>query len=104
MTAQGVNVDLMMSEGVKRIKQIQLKIQAEKTKAEMASMESVKLRAVEWVENLLNKVDSISLSNLIKQEQVLVNFRNVEELNKEDIKDILIKHYTLKFSEEEGGK
>jgi hypothetical protein len=96
LSAQGVNVDRVVSEGLKRIKKMQLQIEAEKTKLEMTAAEEVKQKATEWVDDLLSKID-FSLPELVKQEELTMSFRNVESLSKEDIKNILVKHFTLKF-------
>jgi hypothetical protein len=103
LSSQALNVDAILSDGLKRIKKIQLKIEAEKTRNEMVSADLVKQKAVEWVDDLLGKID-FSLPALVKQEELLMSFRNVESLSKEDIKNILVKHFTLKFLEEQKKK
>lgn len=100
LASEGLNPDSIVSEGLKRIKRLQLKIEAEKTKNEMASAGMLKQKASEWVEKLLSKPD-FSFSELIREESLTLSFRNVESLSKEDIKNILVKHYTLKFLEEQ---
>lgn len=103
LSSQGLNVDSIVSEGLKRVKKIQLQIEAEKTRNEMLSAELVKQKAIEWVEHILEKID-FSLPELVKQEGLSVSFRNMESLSKEDIKSILVKHFTLKFLEEQKKK
>lgn len=103
LSSQGLNVDALVSEGLKRIKKMQMQIAADKTQMEMVSAEIVKQKASEWVDNILNSVD-FSLAELIKEEELAMHFRNVEELSKEDIKKILVKHFTLKFLDEQGNK
>lgn len=103
LSSQGLNVDSIVSEGLRRVKKIQLQIEAEKTRNEMLSAELVKQKAVEWVESILNKI-GFSLPELVKQEGLSVSFRNMESLSKEDIKSILVKHFTLKFLEEQKNK
>jgi hypothetical protein len=100
LSAQGVDIDSMLSEGMKRLKRLQLQIAAEKTKAEMLSAEEAKQKASEWVDDLLSKVD-FSLQDLVKEEELTMSFRNIEQLSKDDIKKILVKHFTLKFLEEQ---
>lgn len=100
LKSEGLNPDSIVSEGLKRIKRLQLKIEAEKTKDEMAIAGMLKQKASEWVEKLLSKPD-FSFPELIREESLTFSFRNVESLSKEDIKNILIKHYTLKFLEEQ---
>lgn len=100
LSAQGVDIDSMLSDSMKRLKRLQLQIAAEKTKAEMLSAEEVKQKASDWVDDLLSKID-FSLQDLVKEEQLTMSFRNVEQLSKDDIKKILVKHFTLKFLEEQ---
>jgi hypothetical protein len=100
LSAQGVDIDSMLSDSMKRLRRLQLQIAAEKTKAEMLSAEEVKQKASDWVDDLLNKID-FSLQDLVKEEELTMSFRNVEQLSKDDIRKILIKHFTLKFLEEQ---
>lgn len=103
LSSQGLNVDAIVSECLKRIKKLQMQIQADKTRMEMVSAETVKQKAKEWVDSLLNKID-FSFPTLVKEEELSMSFRNIESLSKEDIKNILIKHFTLKFLEEQKKK
>jgi len=100
LSSEGLNPDSIIAEGLKRIKRLQLKIEAEKTSDEMASADLVKQKAYEWVEELLSRPD-FSFPELIREESLILSFRNMESLSKEDIKKILIKHYTLKFLEDQ---
>ena len=98
LESQGLNVDAIVSEGIKKIKKLQTQIVASRTRAEMVKTESVKQKAIEWVDSLLSNID-FSFPEFIKKERLSMSFRNVESLSKEDIKNILIKHFTLKFSD-----
>lgn len=100
LASQGLNVDSLVSDGMKRFKRLQLQIEAEKTKAEIISSETAKQKAAEWVDSLLSKID-FSLLDLVREEELTMSFRNVDSLSKEDIKNLLIKHFTLKFLEEQ---
>lgn len=100
LVSKGLKPDEMVSEGIKRIKKMQLQIEANRTKEEMLSSDSMKEKALEWVNNILDKID-FSLTELVKNENLSMSFRNVESLSKEDIKNILVKHFTLKFIDEE---
>ena len=100
LSAQGVDIDSMLSDSMKRLKRLQLQIAAEKTKAEMLSADDVKQKASDWVDDLLSKID-FSLQDLVKEEELTMSFRNIEQLSKDDIKKILVKHFTLKFLEEQ---
>lgn len=100
LSSQGLNVDAIVSDGLKRINKIQMQVEADKTRLEMASSETIKQRANEWVEKLLNSID-FSLEILVKEEKLTVCFSNLKKLDKDDIKKILVKHFTLKFIEEQ---
>lgn len=100
LSAQGVDIDSMLSNGMKRLKRLQLQVEAEKTKVEMRLAETAKQRASEWVDGLLSKID-FSLTELVREEELTMSFRNVETLSKDDIRKILVKHFTLKFLEQQ---
>jgi len=100
LSAQGVDIDLMLSDSMKRLKRLQLQIAADKTKAEMLSAEEAKQKASEWVDDLLSRID-FSLPELVREEELTMSFRNIEKLSQDDIKKILVKHFTLKFLEEQ---
>ncbi|HTN19714.1 MAG TPA: hypothetical protein VL125_04530 [Pelobium sp.] len=101
LSLQGLNPDKIVADGLKRIKRMQLQINAEQTKADMVAAESVKDKAIQWAENLLSQAN-FSIKEFMLKEELSLNFRNFETLSKEDIKAILVKHYTLKFMEEDG--
>ncbi|MEL7585266.1 MAG: hypothetical protein AAGU19_01045 [Prolixibacteraceae bacterium] len=96
LLSKGVNPDELIAEGLRKIKRMQLLANAEKTKKEMEGSESVKLAATKWVDQLLSSID-FSLMEVVKKEELTVSFRNVENLSKEDIRNILIRHFTLKL-------
>ncbi len=103
LSSQGLNPDSIISDGLKRIKKIQLQINAEKTRIEMVSIDDLKLKAIKVVEDLLSNVN-FSFTEFVKHEGLAMSFRNMESLGKEDIKDLLIKHFTLKLLEEQKKK
>ncbi|NDP20017.1 MAG: hypothetical protein GZ091_02890 [Paludibacter sp.] len=103
LSSQGLNPDSIVSDGLKRIKKIQLQINAERTRMEMGSIESFKLNAIKVVEDLLSNVN-FSFTEFVKHEGLAMSFRNMESLGKEDIKDLLIKHFTLKLLEDQKKK
>ncbi|MBL7778447.1 MAG: hypothetical protein JNK66_09170 [Chitinophagales bacterium] len=103
LSSEGLDVDSVVNEGMKRLKRLKMQIEADRTKSEMIHADKAKQKASAWVEELLSKID-FSLPELIKEEELTMSFRNVEKLSKEDIKNILIKHFTLKFLDEESKK
>ncbi len=100
LSAEGLDVDSIISDGMKRLKRLKMQIEAEKTKEEMLSSEEAKQKASEWVDDLLSKID-FSLPELVREEELTMSFRNIEKLSQDDIKKILVKHFTLKFLEEQ---
>lgn len=96
LSSENLGVDNIVSDGLKRIKRMQMEIDAAKTKNEMLGADVYKKQAEEWVEKLLNSID-YSVSEIFEQEQLSVSFRNVESLSSEDVRNILIKHFMLKF-------
>ena len=100
LSAEALDVDSIISDGMKRLKRLKMQIEAEKTKEEMLSSEEAKRKASEWVDDLLGKID-FSLPELVREEELTMSFRNIEKLSQDDIKKILVKHFTLKFLEEQ---
>jgi hypothetical protein len=96
LASEGVNIERLVSEGLKRIKKMQMLADAKRTEEEMQVAESVKSQATVWVDNLLANIN-FSLTELVQQEELSMSFRNVENLSKDDIRNILIRHFTLKF-------
>lgn len=96
LASEGVNTEKLISEGLKRIKKMQMLADANRTENEMQAAESVKSQATAWVDNLLANMN-FSLTELVQQEKLSMSFRNVESLSQDDIRNILIRHFTLKF-------
>ena len=100
LASEGVNTDKLVSEGLKRIKKMQMLADANRTEQEMKVAESVKGEAMAWVDNLLANIN-FSLTELVRKEELSMSFRNVENLSKDDIRNILIRHFTLKFMKQQ---
>lgn len=96
LASEGVNTEKLVSEGLKRIKKMQMLADASRTENEMKAAESVKAEATAWVDNLLANIN-FSLPELVQKEELSMSFRNVENLSQDDIRNILIRHFTLKF-------
>ncbi len=103
LASEGVNTEKLVSEGLKKIKKMQMLANAKRTEDEMQAAESVKSAAIEWVDNLLANIN-FSLSELVQKEELSMSFRNVDTLSKEDIRNILIRHFTLKFMNQQDNK
>jgi hypothetical protein len=100
LESEGVNVANMQAEGLKRIKKMQLMISAEHTKADMRKASSVAAKALAMAEQLLSDA-SFSLAAFMQKEGLLVSYSNFEANSPEDVKAILVKHYTLKLMNED---
>lgn len=100
LSEEGVNVDKTIADGLKRIKQMQTMAEAKRTQQEMQRATAMKEKATQWVDGLLAKMD-FSLPDLVRDEELTMSFRNVEELSQEDIRNLLIKHFMLKFSQDQ---
>ena len=96
LASEGVNTEKLLSDGLKRIKQMQMMANAKRTEQEMQMAEAVKAKATKWVDDLLGNIN-FSLPELVQKEELSMSFRNVESLSQDDIRNILIKHFTLKF-------
>ena len=53
LASEGVNTEKLLSEGLRRIKQMQMMANANKTEKEMQVAEKVKAQATQWVDDLL---------------------------------------------------
>lgn len=96
LQSEEINVDKLVADGLKRIKLMQMLANAKRTEEEQLAADAVKEKATAWVDSLLDSMD-FSLPKLVQQENLSMSFRNMENLSKEDIRNILIKHFTLKF-------
>lgn len=104
LRAEEIDTDQLLSEGLRKIKQIQMNIASEKTEREYQAMKAnVFQRAKDQVEKLLSDA-SFSLENFIKSENIQVAYRNFENMTKEEIKEFLERHYLLKFDKENDKK
>ena len=95
---EGLNVEKTVAEGLQRINQIQMRVNASKTSKEMDDIEKSKQEAIEWVDRLLAE-KNISMSELLEKEEVVMSFRNLEHLSEDDKRSLLIKHFMLKINE-----
>jgi hypothetical protein len=96
LRSEGINVERLKSEGLSLIRKKQLELQAKKTELEMAGMDDASRQAEEWVDKLLAST-TFSFSDFVREEEVVVNFSHIKDLNADAIRAILVQHYTLKF-------
>lgn len=103
LSSEGLNAETIKKEGLKRIKKLQLKIEADRTRQEMEDSVQHKQKAIDWVNNLLKDVN-FHFSDFVKKENLILQNRNLESLTEEDIRNTLIQYYTLKFLDESSDK
>lgn len=96
LSSQGLNADAIVSETQKKIKKLKLELNAQKTSLEMNSANDFAKEA-EALVNELMRMENFSFAKIVKEEELMVSFRNMETLSREDEKNILVKHYTLKL-------
>lgn len=101
LTQEGVNVDRLITDGLKRIKKMQLQIEAEKNRTAMFSLDKYVERAREMARQLL-QTPSFSFLDYIKGEQVVASFSNLQKLTDEEKLSIIEKHIALKLQKEAG--
>lgn len=96
---EGINVDSFVSEGMKRIKQMQLKAKAINTKKELSALEEVKQKAKAYVKQLMEQAE-FSFAAFIMQERIPLHNRKIESFSAEDIENTLTDYFSLKMSQE----
>src|ERR1700761_4292300 len=82
LQSEGYDVERAKQEGISRIKQMQLRIEAAKTEVEMTAAAPHKQRATEWVNTLLNDT-TFDLRRLVEEEELTMSFSHMEHLNAE---------------------
>ena len=76
LSSQGLNADAMVSETQKRIKRLQMELNAQKTCFEMDAANDVKEEAEALVNELLSKKD-FNLASIVTEEELTFSFRNL---------------------------
>lgn len=96
LEGQGLNVKAIINEGMKKIKKLQLQINAEKNRKEMIQNESVRQKAEEWVDKLLVDV-GFSFLDFVKEKKLVLHNRNLQSLTPNDIRKTLVEYFLLEF-------
>lgn len=96
LAEQGFDPTEIASEGLRRIKKLQLKINADKTKNEMVMSENLKEKAKRMVANLLANPD-FSFPSFAETHQLSMQNCKFESFTEEDVKSALINYFYLKF-------
>ncbi|WP_339880800.1 hypothetical protein [uncultured Algoriphagus sp.] len=95
---EGIDLDKVKSEGKQSFKRMMLRLNAEKTRTEMQSNQSLKEMALEIVDKLMEKAN-FSFESYIIQNSIPMHNRNLEKLSDTDIKNTLIQYHYLKLIE-----
>lgn len=96
LTSEGLELPKLTEKGMKQILRAKTAMIARQTEQEQRSSASARQEAIEWVDELLKR-QNFSLSDLVKTEELSLSFRNLEIMDAEDIREMLIRHFTLKF-------
>ena len=97
---EGLDFDSIRSEGLKRMKQLRLKLKAkEKLETDEARI-PLKEKARELVNNLLQD-PSFSLLSFMNQNEIALHNRSIDSFTDEDIRNTLEQFYYMKMSKED---
>ncbi|GEM_PF-5029478 len=101
LESEGLKPDALIASGLRKIKRMELKLNAEKTRAQQNSINRFMERAAEIVERIKN-TPGFSLSAFLVEKKIVASFRKLESLSSENMNDLMIKYYAneLKMSEE----
>jgi hypothetical protein len=93
---EGLNPESIREEGMRRFKRLQLQMNAAKTKREMVANEKIKQDATDWAERILSDI-SFSFPVFVKEEKMVLQNRNIESFNKEDIRHTITQYLFMKL-------
>ena len=93
---EGLNPDSIKEEGLRRLKRLQLQLNAAKTKREMIANEKARQEANEWAERILSDI-SFSFPAFVKEEKMVLQNRNIESFTKEDIRHTIAQYLFMKL-------
>jgi hypothetical protein len=93
---EGLNLESIREEGMRRFKRLQLQMNAAKTKREMVANEKIKQDATDWAERILSDI-SFSFPVFVKEEKMVLQNRNIESFNKEDIRHTITQYLFMKL-------
>lgn len=97
---QGLDPDKLVIDGLKKIRQMKMNIAAEETERKYQSMKSNSMdKAKKYVDGILADA-SFNLQAFIKANSITVSFRNFEEIDEDEVRQFLERHFMLKFEKE----
>lgn len=102
LKSEGLDTDAIINEGVNRIKRMQMSINASQTRQRMSNTDLIIPKAVEWVDKLLSDIN-FSFADFVIQEKLVLHNRNLQTFTTEEIRQTLIKYYTLQIIEKQKG-
>jgi len=97
---EGLDPELLADIAIGKVKIMQMKLASQATEKQYQNLKANLLqRAKEKVEELLNDV-SFSLENFAKQENLNIAFKNFQKLSENEVRELLERHFLLKFENE----
>lgn len=96
---EGVSVNTLVTEGMKRIKRIQMEVKAEKSKNKMSSLLVFRDKAIELAQQVMSSIN-FRFSDFVVANKLSLHNNNLETLSEEDIKNTLIDFYMMKLADE----
>jgi anion-transporting ArsA/GET3 family ATPase len=100
---EGVAVNAFVSEGMKRIKRIQLEVKAEKSKKEMGFVFAFRQKAREMAQDLMNSIN-FHFPEFVVNNNLSLHNNNLETLSEEDIRNTLTDYFMMKLADEQDKK
>jgi hypothetical protein len=99
LASEGVNVDRMVSEGLKQIKKMRFQLEANKTRQTMIAFDKYAEKAKTLAFQLLH-TPTFSFLDYLKNENVVANFSNLQQLTDDEKLSIIQNHIALKLQQE----
>jgi hypothetical protein len=100
LKSKGLDPDVLAQDAIRKIKLLKMRIASKKTESQYQELKINLLQKVkDQVEKVLNDV-SFNLENFLKQENINLAYKNFEKLNKHEVRELLERHYLLKFESE----
>jgi hypothetical protein len=103
LEAEGIDVDALVEDQMKRIKLIRFKMDAAKTRAQMTLLERFREKAEDFLDDLIQN-KHLTLTQILTTEHLAVQNRNLKNQTDADLRNTLINHFALKFSNSESDK
>ena len=103
LASEGVNVDRVISDGLKQIKKMRFQLEASKTRQTMGVFEKFAEQAKAMALQLI-QTPAFSFIDYVKNEKVVASFSNLQKLTEEEKLSIIQNHLALKLQQEEESK